>query len=90
MFLFYTKKTEREILKMESTEKIFEYKENKNGITITKYNENDTDVKIPQKINGKTVTEIGEYAFAGCKGLKKIIIPNNIMNIGFSVNKQKS
>ena len=43
----------------------YEYTENQNGgITITDYLGSDTDVVIPSKIDGKTVTEIGWNAFA--------------------------
>lgn len=35
---------------------------------------------IPQD---ESITSIGEYAFAGCKNMKKMIVPNNISNIGY-------
>ena len=41
----------------------------------------DTEVVIPEKIQGKTVTQIGEKAFADCTGITFINIPNTIKTI---------
>ena len=40
------------------------------------------DVKIPEKINGVTVTRIGNGAFAEIYGLKSIDIPKTVTDIG--------
>ena len=56
--------------------------------TIKKYNGTATDVVIPEKINGKTVTTIGKGAFAR-KGLTSVVIPEGVETIdqgAFSAN----
>jgi hypothetical protein len=63
----------------------FEYKVGEDGgITITKYVGTDTDVVIPEKIDGKNVTVIGEGAFRNCQVLKSIAMPDSIMIIDIS------
>ena len=49
--------------------------------TIKKYNGTATDVVIPEKINGKSVTTIGKQAF-GRKGLTSVVIPEGVETIG--------
>ncbi|WP_037322935.1 leucine-rich repeat domain-containing protein [Ruminococcus sp. NK3A76] len=51
-------------------------------VEISKYNENDTEVIIPETIDGKKVTSIGYYAFADCSVIKKITIPYGVTTIG--------
>ena len=56
--------------------------------TIKKYNGTATDVVIPEKINGKAVTNIGKGAFAR-KGLTSVVIPEGVETIdqgAFSAN----
>ena len=56
--------------------------------TIKKYKGKATDVVIPEKINGKTVTTIGKGAFAR-KGLTSVVIPEGVEIIdqgAFSAN----
>lgn len=56
--------------------------------TIKKYKGKATDVVIPEKINGKTVTTIGKGAFAR-KGLTSVVIPEGVETIdqgAFSAN----
>lgn len=61
----------------------FKYKENYNGtVTITKFIGSETMVFVPEKINGKTVWEIGRGAFRDCVTLKSIIIPECVNSIG--------
>jgi hypothetical protein len=50
-------------------------------IRIVGYNGDDTTLKIPSKINGKTVTIIGGDAFFNCTSLKSITIPNGVTSI---------
>lgn len=49
--------------------------------TIKKYKGTDSDVVIPKKINGKTVTTIGKQAF-GKKKLTSVVIPEGVETIG--------
>lgn len=49
--------------------------------TIKKYNGTATDVVIPEKINGKTVTTIGKQAFVK-KELTSVVIPEGVETIG--------
>lgn len=51
-----------------------------NTITITGCNTTATEVDIPSKINGIPVTIIGERAFALCKNLTSITIPNSVVS----------
>ena len=56
---------------------------NTNGtIKITGYQGNDTDLLIPSKINGKAVSEIGDYVFESNENLASVIIPNTVKTIG--------
>lgn len=51
-----------------------------NSGAITKYSGKDTDVVIPNEINGVKVTSIGTQAYK-CSSLTSITIPNSITNI---------
>lgn len=50
--------------------------------TITKYIGNTPFVMIPANIDGIKVTSIGADAFAGCKDLTKVVIPDTVTEIG--------
>lgn len=50
---------------------------------ITKYKGNETKVVIPSKISGYNVTEIGNFAFMGCKSLESVVIPESITRIDY-------
>ncbi|MDD3305899.1 MAG: leucine-rich repeat protein [Acetobacterium sp.] len=52
------------------------------GIRITEYVGSGGNVTIPASINGKTVLEIGDEAFAGLWELTSITVPNGITSIG--------
>src|ERR1035437_2131053 len=53
-----------------------------NTITITGYTGFDTDVSIPETINGLRVTGIGNYAFGSRYDLESIVISDTVTNIG--------
>lgn len=52
-------------------------------IIIKKCSSNVTSLRVPDKIAGKTVVEIGESAFAGCESLTSISFPEGLKCIGF-------
>lgn len=53
-----------------------------NNITILKYAGSDTDLTIPDSINGHKVKYIGDNAFENCSGISKITIPEGVTKIG--------
>ena len=59
----------------------FDYTVSNNSVTITKYKGNKTSIIIPDKIDGKTVTVIGERAFQNCFHLKSVTIPKTVTSI---------
>ncbi|GAB6393208.1 MAG: leucine-rich repeat domain-containing protein [Treponematales bacterium] len=77
----------------QSAENDFETKANDDGsVTITKYIGWDTEVVIPAKIGGKTVTAIGEEVFKKTE-LTSVTLPEGIVTIGklaFAENKLTS
>ncbi|MCI7494108.1 MAG: leucine-rich repeat protein [Ruminococcus sp.] len=60
-----------------------EYKELEDGtIEITKFvDSTSTDIELPAVIDGKSVTSIGYGAFAHCKNLTSIILPDGVTSI---------
>lgn len=52
--------------------------------TITKYleREDEREVTIPERYNGKDVGRIGMRAFVGCKAVEKVVIPSTCRTIG--------
>lgn len=53
-------------------------------VEITKYNGEAETADIPEKINGMSVTGIGNDAFYYCTNLTSIIIPDSVKNISDS------
>ncbi len=69
--------------KEETNAEFFRYTENTDGtLTITDYRGTDVDVIIPNKINGKIITSIGDFAFDYCSSITSIVIPSSVTSIG--------
>ncbi|MDE8717746.1 fibronectin type III domain-containing protein [[Eubacterium] siraeum] len=51
-------------------------------VEITGYSGSAEKVDIPEKIDGKSVTSIGNYAFSGHSSFTNVTIPNGVTNIG--------
>ena len=60
----------------------YSYEVNDDGetVTITDYEGTDTEIEIPSEIDGKIVTDIGNYAFIYCEATN-IVIPDGVINI---------
>ena len=67
-----------------TTDGNFEYSvsEETNEVTITKYIGSGGAVEIPEKIDGKTVTAIGKFAFSYCTSIKSVTILDGVTSIG--------
>ena len=59
----------------------FDYEENENGITITGYTGDETELVIPGEIDGMKVTSIGREAFGWHRDLTSITIPESVTSI---------
>lgn len=55
--------------------------ENDNAVEIIDYSGTDTEITIPEEIDGKKVTSIGLYAFRDCSSLNNITIPEGVTSI---------
>ena len=51
-------------------------------IEIRSYTGHRRFITVPEIIDGKTVTSIGDYAFSGQSRLREITLPNSLTNIG--------
>ena len=69
-------------LELSGTGKDFNYEPLSDGtVQITEYTGKDTIVSIPEKIDGKIVSSVGETTFISNDGITKVIISPNINNI---------
>ena len=59
----------------------FEIIDDGNAVKITGYVGTNTEVRIPRRILGNSVTHIGDVAFAGNQ-LTNIVIPGSVTHIG--------
>jgi Leucine-rich repeat (LRR) protein len=64
------------------TEDGFTYTVKNNEVTITKYVGTETEVEIPETIQGMPVVAIGERAFYSCRNVTDITIPDSVTTIG--------
>lgn len=62
----------------------YQYEENDDGtVTIVGISETySKKLKIPEKIDGKTVSAIGEYAFYNNDYIREIVLPDSVVEIG--------
>ncbi|MDF9836695.1 uncharacterized protein YjdB, partial [Breznakia sp. PF5-3] len=61
----------------------FSYEVSSNGTAeITNYIGDDTELEIPDTLDGYKVTKIGYGAFSECKGLEKVIVPDTVVTFG--------
>ena len=58
-----------------------QYEVGADGITITEYEGSETELVIPDEIERRKVTSIGESAFAHCSSLTIISLPNSLTSI---------
>ncbi|MBQ8287442.1 MAG: leucine-rich repeat domain-containing protein [Clostridia bacterium] len=67
----------------------FEYAVNADDtVTVVSYEGDDTEVVVPEKIAGKTVTVIGEKAFAYEGSITSVKLPDTVTEIGFGAFAQ--
>ncbi|PKH49412.1 hypothetical protein CXF68_01350 [Tenacibaculum sp. Bg11-29] len=59
----------------------FSFEEFNEAITITKYNDDQTTIVIPELINNKKVTKLAPYSFQEMN-LEKVILPKTLLSIG--------
>lgn len=64
----------------------YEYEETPRGIKLLRFIDFDDEVvTIPNMVDGKRVTEVGNHAFKGCVGIEKIVISEGIEVLGNGV-----
>lgn len=60
----------------------FTFQEGPDGVTITGYTGTDSQVVIPESINGLPVTAIADRAFLGRSGITSVTLPDTLISIG--------
>ncbi|HAQ63443.1 MAG TPA: hypothetical protein DCR23_03170 [Ruminococcaceae bacterium] len=60
----------------------FEYDTFGENLTLTSYNGEEETLIIPETIDSKPITEIGDTAFIKCTGIKSITLPERLEKIG--------
>lgn len=69
-----------------SGDNAYEYEETPRGIKLLRFIDfDDTVIIIPNMINGKKVSEVGNHAFKGCVGIEKIVVSEGIEVLGNGV-----
>lgn len=64
----------------------YEYEETPRGVKLLRFIDFDDEVvTIPNMVDGKKVTEVGNHAFKGCVGIEKIVISEGIEVLGNGV-----
>ncbi|MCR4654557.1 MAG: leucine-rich repeat domain-containing protein [Eubacterium sp.] len=53
--------------------------------SIVKYNGNKTELKVPEFIDGKVITEIGDWAFRDCENITSLELPDSVEVLGFDL-----
>ena len=60
----------------------YAYTDNSDGtVTITNYGGSERDLTIPEELDGKTVSAIGYAAFAECRSLESVIVPETVTRL---------
>jgi hypothetical protein len=65
-----------------ATPEPYTYTTTNGTITITGYTGSDSTATIPGTINSMPVTRIGDWSFAYCANLTRVILPNSVTSIG--------
>lgn len=63
----------------------WDYIENKDGITLTKYKGSETGLEIPGELDGKTVTQLEKELFKDNRDLVSVVMPDSIKSTGANV-----
>lgn len=65
----------------------FSYVKDEQGVTITDYLGESDRVRVPAQIDGVSVVKIADGAFAECKSLKVLYLPNSVVSLGKGILK---
>ena len=63
----------------------WDYIENKDGITLTKYKGSESKLEIPGELDGKIVTQLEKELFMNNMNLVSVVMPNSIKSTGANV-----